>query len=94
MKQNRECSVRGCRKSADYEAIFYDVYLHLYGDVRVFYQAHESCPFICQEHLNENERNAKTSLANPRWRAYRGSVQYPHSHSSGQGFVIYRPYSG
>ena len=85
-----QCSVRGCDSRAEYEVIFYDVYLYL-PDVDVFYERHESCPFICHKHMNENERGAKTGLPDANLRAYRGCVDYPHAQSRGQGFVIYRP---
>jgi hypothetical protein len=84
-----KCSVKGCKNAADYEVIFYDVYL--YADVNVFYERHESCPFICHRHMGENERKAATGLDDRNLRAYRGSVDYPHARSGGQGFVIYRP---
>lgn len=88
---DEKCSVKGCNQPAEYEVIFYDVYLHPTNPVTVFYERHESCPFVCQEHLSQNERNAKTQLDKPELRAYRNHVDYPHTKSEGQGFVIYRP---
>ena len=85
----QECSVKACEREAAYEVIFYDVYL--YADVTVFYATHESCPFICHQHMTENEHGARTGLSDPNLRAYRGTVNYPHAQSAGQGFVIYRP---
>ncbi len=87
---NQKCSVEGCDRNADYEVIFYDVYLHP-SDVTVFHQPHESCPFICHTHMAENERGAPTGSGDENLRAYRGHVDYPHARSEGQGFVIYRP---
>ncbi len=84
-----KCAVTGCEREAKYEVIFYDVYL--YADVTVFYERHESCPFICHQHMAENEHGAKTGLPDPNLRAYRGVVDYPHARSAGQGFVTYRP---
>jgi hypothetical protein len=84
------CSVSGCSEEAKYEVIFYDVYLDL-PDVDVFYERHESCPYLCQQHLNENERELETDLDNRKCREYRGMLTYRHTQSHGQGFVIYRP---
>lgn len=86
-----KCSVHGCDRDADYAVIFYDVYPH--SDVDVFYQLHESVPYICQQHLNENEAGAENGSEDPKVRKYRGHVRYPHTPSGGQGFVIYRPLS-
>ena len=85
------CSVEGCPRRADYEVIFYDVYLHHGGDVDIYYERHNSCPYICQGHLNENERRAETGLPEPELRKYRDHVRYPYASSMGLGFVIYRP---
>ena len=83
------CSVQGCKSSAEYEVIFYDVYP--YGEVTVFYQPHESCPYLCHKHLAENELGAKTDMEDKNLRRYRGMVDYPYASSGGQGFNIYRP---
>jgi len=86
-----KCNVKGCASKAEYEVIFYDVYLHG-SEVGVYYQRHESCPYLCQHHLTENERGAATDkLGDERLRQYRGKVDYPYTHSGGQGFCIYRP---
>jgi len=84
-----KCSVKSCSSNADYEVIFYDVYP--YSEVTVSYERHESCPYLCQHHLDENERGAKTGLADENLRRYRGVVDYPHARSGGQGFCIYKP---
>lgn len=81
-----KCSVHGCEATADYDVIFYDVY-----SSSAFYQEHESCPYLCDAHMLENEREAVTGLNDPQLRKYRGRVKYPYTHSGGQGFVIYRP---
>jgi hypothetical protein len=86
------CSARGCENEADFEVIFYDVYLYI-NEVRVFYERHESCPYFCRAHMAENERGARTDLGDKNLRKYRGSVDYPHAQSVGQGFCIYRPLS-
>ena len=85
-----KCSVTDCKNEAEYEVFFYDVYLHV-GQVDVLNEQHESCPYLCQQHLNENERGAQTDLGDERLRRYRGGVQYPHAKSAGLGFCIYKP---
>jgi hypothetical protein len=87
------CFVPNCNKEADYAVIFYDVYLRGSGtgDVTVFYHPHESCPYICQHHLNENELQAENGLEDEQLRRYRRRMGYPHTQSGGQGFCIYRP---
>lgn len=87
---SHKCSVDGCDEDADYEVIFYDVYPP-FDNVQVFYEPHESVPYICQGHLNENEAGADNGLGDPRLRKYRGRIGYPLTPSGGQGFVIYRP---
>lgn len=52
-------SVKGCKQDASYEVIFYDVYLNT-PDVSVFYERHESYPYLCRKHMEENARGAKT----------------------------------
>lgn len=84
------CSVHGCITQADYEVIFYDMYRYG-GRAEVFYERHNSCPYLCEQHMSENELGAVTRLPDPDFRAYRGIVDYPHTRSRGQGFVIYRP---
>lgn len=81
-----KCSVQGCEDLANYDVIFYDVY-----SSGPFYEKHESCPYLCDAHMLENEKGAETGLDDPQLRKYRGRVKYPHTHSGGQGFVIYRP---
>lgn len=83
------CSVDGCASDANYEVVFYDVYPH--GEIMVFYEPHNSCPYLCQKHLDENERGAETGLPDANLRRYRGMVNYPHAQSGGQGFCIYKP---
>jgi len=84
-----KCSVDGCESDAHYEVIFYDVYPH--GEITVFYEPHSSCPYLCHEHLAENEIGAETGLQDGQLRRYRGIVSYPHTRSNGQGFCIYKP---
>lgn len=86
------CSVPGCQLTASHEVVLYDLYLD--HDVRVFYERHATCPYLCDLHLSENEHGAQVMYDQPldeQCRAYRGTVKYPHTQSFAQGFVIYRP---
>ena len=85
------CSITDCTARADYEVIFYDVYLHKPGHVDVFYVPHNKYPYICQKHLSENEQGAENNLTDPGLRKYRAHIEYPNTPSMGNGFVIYRP---
>lgn len=77
------CSVSSCNKQADYEVILYDVYP---DDEDVFFERDMTCPFLCAEHMAENELKA-TGIREPR-----GEVRYPYSNQhNAQGFTIYRP---
>ena len=47
-----------------------------------------TCPFLCGEHMIENEEGAKGD------RRPRGITHYPHTNQHGaQGFTIYKPIS-
>ena len=77
------CSVKDCGKNATCEVILFDVYMNN-GDV--FFEQDHTCPYLCAEHILENERGARGV------RAPRGSVDYPFTNQeSAQGFTIYRP---
>lgn len=89
MTKSQQCSVKGCSERAGYEVVFYDFYL---TQGEPFYERHASCPFICSEHLKENEMTAETGgETGSKIRQYRGRVKYKHTKSGGQGFCIYRP---
>jgi hypothetical protein len=50
------CAVPGCDRAAVVEVIFYDVYPSDDGHVDdVVYEQDETCPYLCMEHLSENE---------------------------------------
>jgi hypothetical protein len=77
------CGILGCNKPADFEVILYDVYVRA---GHVFFQRDVTCPFLCSEHMSENENHASGI------RAPRQHVRYPYSNQNGaQGFTIYRP---
>ena len=78
-----KCNIHGCKKPAEYEVILYDVYLY---DEHVFFERDFTCPFLCGEHMAENETYAAGT------RDPRGYVRYPYSNQEGAlGFTIYRP---
>jgi len=56
MPETPKCKAPGCEKDADYEVILYDFYP--YHDV--FFKRDFTYPFLCDEHMVENEREAKT----------------------------------
>lgn len=79
----QRCSVPGCTSEAAYEVILYDLYLEA-GDV--FFEEDETCPFICREHMRENEARMEGQ------REPRGDVRYPYTNQNeASGFTIYRP---
>lgn len=91
-RELQKCFVKGCKKRADYEVIFYDVrLLPHHSEAEVFYERHNSCPLIYDKHMQENELSAETGLPSTKLREYGGKVDYRHTKSAGFGFVIYRP---
>jgi len=77
-----KCSVEGCQREATVKVILYDVYP--YEDV--FFEQDYTCPFLCAEHMTENEFKAE-GVREPR-----GFVKYPYTNQeSAQGFTIYFP---
>jgi hypothetical protein len=78
-----KCSVKGCQREAEYRVILYDVYVN---EEEVFFDQDNTCPFICGNHMAENERQAK-GVRKPR-----GEMLYPYTNNGdAQGFTIYQP---
>ena len=76
------CSVEGCNRPVDFEVILYDEY----DNGVVFYEQDFTCPFLCQFHRDENEKNAVGE------RVPRGCVEYPYTNGEGaQGYTKYIP---
>jgi hypothetical protein len=72
------CSVKGCPRKAEYEVYLYDYYGPYVGE---FYEQDFTCPFLCEPHLQENEKQAEGE------RIPRGSISYPYSNREGaQGY--------
>jgi hypothetical protein len=81
-----KCAVEGCKNPARVEVILYDVYP---VEGHVLFEQDYTCPYLCAEHMVENEKKAK-GVRKPR-----GSVSCPYSNKDGaQGFTIYRPLDG
>jgi hypothetical protein len=78
-----QCSVKNCTRKADYRVILYDVYI---SEQDVFFKQDFTCPFICREHMAENESQARGE------RRPRGDTLYPYTNNQdAQGFTIYQP---
>lgn len=81
--KGRPCSVAGCTRSAQYEVYLYDFYRQRNEE---FFQQDFTCPYLCEEHVRENEARANGI------RAPRGWVRYPYSNQNGaQGYTKYSP---
>lgn len=78
-----KCYVDECGRDADYEVYLYDYYPGLEHE---FYEQDFTCPFLCEAHMEENEREAEGH------REPRGIVHYPHTNRHGaQGYTKYAP---
>ncbi len=83
MDEKPKCVVKGCKRRAVVEVILYDVYP---VEKTVFFERDHTCPYLCTDHMAENEAGAD-GVRKPR-----GYVVYPFSNKdSAQGFTIYRP---
>ena len=76
------CSVPHCSKRASVQVMLYDVY----ENGQVFFEPDFTCPYLCPQHIAENERSiqgtrAPTTISN---------YPYTNQHSA-QGFSIYLP---
>lgn len=77
------CAAPNCTAPATVEVYLYDVYANSTGEV--FSEIDTTCPFLCAEHVKQNEVGAKGE------RKPRGTIEYPFSNANGaQGFTIYR----
>lgn len=77
------CSVAGCEKPAAVEVRLFDIYLGY--DPEIFDKRDFTCPFLCADHLAENEATAAGK------REPRGFVQYRYTNRDrAQGFSTYR----
>ncbi|WP_020481173.1 hypothetical protein [Methylomonas sp. MK1] len=84
-ESGRKCSAAGCTRLADYEVYLYDYYPFQNEE---FFEQDYTCPFLCTEHMEQNEQEAIGE------RKPRGFVSYPFSKRSfAQGYTTYAPLS-
>ena len=50
-----KCSVDGCGNTAEFEVILYDIYM----GSNIFFERDFTCPFLCFDHVIENEKTVK-----------------------------------
>lgn len=82
-ESSTHCSVSGCLRNAEYEVYLYDYYGPNIGE---FYEQDFTCPFLCESHMQENEKQAQGD------RIPRGSVSYPYTNrEDAQGYSKYAP---
>jgi hypothetical protein len=88
MAEKPKCSVTDCGEDAYVEVILYDVYTAK-AERKVFFKRDHTCPFLCRDHMVENEKGAEGE------RKPRGVTRYPFTNRhAAQGFTIYRPLEG
>ena len=79
------CSVDGCDRPAEYEVYLYDYYPFV-EEEHEFFEQDFTCPFLCEQHMRENEERAD-GIRRPR-----GVVRYPYSNKHvAQGYTKYAP---
>lgn len=78
-----KCCAPGCISPAEFEVYLWDFYAYFNEE---FFEQDFTCPFLCQNHMEENERRAEGE------RVPRGLVSYPFTNKNfAQGFTKYRP---
>jgi len=79
------CAVPECTREAAVEVRLFDLY-DLPNGIKIFDAQDYTCPYLCHEHVAENERGATGT------RAPRDVTRYPFSNQHGaQGVTTYRP---
>jgi hypothetical protein len=76
------CSVQDCSNQATAEVMLYDVY----ESGEVFFERDFTCPYLCPQHVAENE----ASIQGERNPETITNYKYTNQHSA-QGFTVYRP---
>ena len=79
-----KCSVENCTNDAYFEVFLYDVYIQ--GESDTFFESDETCPYLCKNHMVENENSIQGTREPRRVYSYKHSNRY-----SAQGFTIYKP---
>jgi len=78
------CSAMDCDQPAEYEVYLYDYYPQPINEE--FFEQDSTCPFLCDDHMRENEERAVGD------RIPRGRVAYPYTNRNGaQGYSRYVP---
>ena len=86
MKTPRLCSVAGCDTFAPCEVLLYDVYTDI---EEVFIERDYTCPFLCRQHMVENELSCQGK------REPGGDCAYLFTNQEqARGFTVYKPLSG
>ncbi|MGQ4288592.1 restriction endonuclease [Bacillus thuringiensis] len=81
--ETTRCTVDGCENKPDYEVYLYDYYDFMNEE---FLEQDYTCPFICEKHMQINERSAVGE------RKPRRVVRYPYTNKGGaQGYTRYQP---
>lgn len=57
------CAAEGCDRDAHVEVILYDIYELPGGTAEVFLEQDFTCPYLCSNHLHENETRATVDWA-------------------------------
>jgi hypothetical protein len=79
--KDTKCCVEDCLNLADYEVVLYDYYPNMN---KTFYEQDDTCPFLCQHHVDENEKKAEGS------KAPRDVTSYPYTNKhNAQGHSKY-----
>lgn len=79
--ETHRCSVEGCPNLAAYRVMLYDLD-PAEGAVR--FDADETCPSLCLEHVLDNEQGARGE------RGLHAVVAYPHTNRDGRpGVTVY-----
>lgn len=79
------CAVPGCSRGAAVEVRLFDIFDLTHG-IKIFDAQDYTCPYLCHEHVAENERGAIGT------RAPRDVTRYPFSNRHvAQGVTTYRP---
>lgn len=85
--QETLCSVDGCTNKPDYVVFLYDQY----NNGTTFFEQDFTCPFICETHMQENERGIGNAGVGERRRP-RSHNQYLYSNQhDAQGYTKYAP---
>jgi hypothetical protein len=78
-----KCAVEGCERPAEYIVMLYNYRDELQEE---FYEQDQSCPFLCEQHMTENEQQAIGEKISG------SSTTYPHTNKfNKRGFTKYIP---